>query len=199
MEDVGKYVRHASRFLLRTPAFTLPAVASLALGVAVNTTVFSVVNATLLRPLAGDGGDLVRVFRSARGEREFRSMTLAEFSFLRQHVTSFAEVSGHQIESMPIRIADQPVTASAEIVAGDYFGMLAAQPVLGRSFTAEDAGVTGAAPVIVISDRFWRRSFAADRDVIGRTVLLHNQVFTIVGVAPAGFHGAFPGVATDLW
>jgi len=198
MYDTAQHVRHACRFLLRTPAFTLPAVASLALGIAVNTTIFSVLDATLLRPLAADGSDLVRVFRSARAEREFRSLSREEFAYLRQHASSFAELSGHQIESVPIRIADQPATVSAEIVAGDYFGVLAAQPVLGRSFSAEEDAAPAAA-VTVISDRFWRRSFGAHVNVIGRTVLLSNNVFTIVGVAPASFTGAFPGVATDLW
>jgi predicted permease len=198
--DTVRHLRHACSFLWRTPAFTLPAVAALALGIAVNTTVFSVFNAAILRPLGAAGGsDLVRVFRSARGAQQYRSLSYEEFRYVRAHASSFAELTGHQIESVIMSGADVSEALSAEIVAGSYFAVLRAQPVIGRGFTAADDGGSGAVPVTVISDRFWRSRFAADRAVIGRTVALHNRRFTIVGVAPPDFVGTFPGVATDLW
>jgi putative ABC transport system permease protein len=172
MHDIVQHVRHASRFLLRTPAFTLPAIASLALGIGVNTTVFSVFSATLLRPLGAGDDDLVRIFRSAPGAGEFRSVTYDELAFVRRHATSFSDVAGHQIESVHVTFAAGQEPVSAEIVAGNYFGMLGATPVVGRAFAANEDGTAGVAPVIVISDRLWRRSFAADRAVTGRTIVI---------------------------
>jgi hypothetical protein len=198
--DILAQLRHALRYLRRTPAFTLPAIASLALAIAVNTTLFSVVNATLLRPLGTAGaGDLVRIGRTTRGEHEFRSLDYDAFTYLREHATSFEGLAGHQIEAVVLRHGDDTRLVSAEITAGDYFGLLGARPVLGRGFDAEAEGGFSAPPVVVISDAFWRTRFAADRNVIGRTVTLNDHPFTIVGVAPAGFHGAFPGVAANVW
>ncbi|HUF49881.1 MAG TPA: ABC transporter permease [Longimicrobiales bacterium] len=197
--EIAGELRYACRFLRRTPAFTLPVIASLALGIAVNTTLFSVVSATLLRPLAAaDGRDLVRVLRSERGERSFKSVDYEDFLYLREHASSFADLAGHQIESVVMRAGDDVHAVSAEIVAGSYFAVLGMQPVLGRDFTTQEDGGSADA-VVIISDAFWRRTFAAERNAVGRTLHLNGYAYTIIGVAPPGFHGTFPGVAVDLW
>jgi len=200
MRDLIAQLRYAFRFLWRTPAFTVPAVASLALGIAVNTTIFSVFNATLLRPLGDTAdGELVRIGRTARGLHEFRSLEYSEFLYLRTHATSFTDIAGHQIERVVMRNDAGTQVVTGEIVAGDYFALLGRPPLPGRSFDAESNGGFAAEAEAVISHDFWRSHFAADRGVIGRTVMLNDYPFTIVGVAAAGFHGTFPGVAVDVW
>ncbi len=190
---------YAIRSLSRAPAFTLPAVASLALGIAINTTMFSVVNSVLLRPLGSFGtSDLVRIGRSTVGEEQFRSSSYDEFTYLREHASSLASLAGHQLEPLIMDGPDDSQVVSAEIVAGDYFSVLGVPPILGRGFVAE-YGVPGEDPVVVISDRFWRSQFGADPVISGRTASLNNVQFTIVGVGPPGFIGTFPGVSVDLW
>ena len=116
-------LRHAIRLLVRTPAFTLPAIASLALGIAVNTTMFSVVNALLLRPLHGSGPEtLVRIGRSMSEDGSFRSVSYDELEFLQRHASSFSDLVGNQIASVSISGPDGPQFVSAEIVTSNYSG-----------------------------------------------------------------------------
>jgi predicted permease len=195
---MGNDLRYALRSFSRAPAFTVPAVACLALAIAVNTILFSVVNAVLLRPLGAAGRDVVRIGRSERGEQLFRSTSYEEFEFLRTHSTAFAELVGEQMEAVPFEQGGVTRMASAEVVAGDYFGMLGVRPGLGQGFVS-DFTTPGEATVVVTSDRFWRRHLASDPAVLGRSIRLNDVDFTIVGVAPGGFAGTFPGVDIDFW
>ena len=190
-------LRYAFRVLVRTPALTLPAVASLALAIAMNTTMFGVLNAVLLRPIGGDGdgeGDLVRIGRSIGDDQSFRSATLEEYEYLRDHAASFSGVMGYQIRSIAMAGPEEEQPTSAEFVTAGYFSLLGVPPRLGRNFgPLEDR--PDAAPVVIVSDRFWRRHFGANPAVVGRTLTINNTAFAIVGITPRGFVGAFPGVA----
>jgi putative ABC transport system permease protein len=186
--------RYAIRVLRSTPALTVPAVASLALGIAVNTTIFSVVNALLLRPL-GESGTIVRLGRSMNDDGSFRSISYAEFDFLQQHARSFDDVVGSEIGSVFLAGSQESEFVSAEVVTSNYFRVLKKLPSIGRGFDEHAIDEPG----VIISDRLWRRRFAADPALIGRNVSINNQSFTIIGIARSGFSGTFPGVATDLW
>jgi predicted permease len=191
-------VRLAIRSLRRSPAFTVPAVASLALGIAVNTTMFTVVNAALLRPFGGlDSGGLVRVGRTQAGERHFRSSTTDELAYLRRHAASFDDLLGEQMEAVAAGGPDGSEMVAAELVTLNYFSLLRVTPALGRTFG--EGGPAADDPVAVISDAYWRRRFGADPTVAGRTLLVNNVPLAIAGVAPPGFGGTFPGLAIDLW
>jgi predicted permease len=199
LDSLTRDLRYAARLLARTPAFAIPAVASLALGIAVNTALFSVINAALLRPLGGPGtGELVRIGRSVRDDGSFRSVSQEDLRYLREQASSFGAVAGQQIESIVLTGADRSELVSVETVTGNYFPVLGVSPAIGRAFTDEDDRA-GAAPAIVISDRFWRRRFAWNRALPGTAVRLNDREFTVVGVAPPGFVGTFPGVDTDFW
>jgi len=194
-------LRYAIRFLSRAPAFTVPAIVSLALGIAVNTTMFSVVNAVLLKPIAApDNRKLVQIGRSRGGDGSFRSASYDEFRYVRDHAGSFTEVLGTQMESVAMDGPSGSQMLTVELVAGSYFPMLGVLMVLGRGFTAgEHSGNAGSA-VAVISDRLWRRRFGADPAAIGSSLRLNNVPFTVVGVASAGFAGvSFPGVIIEAW
>jgi predicted permease len=199
--SIASDLRYAIRFLGRAPAFTIPAVASLALGIAVNTTMFSIVNAMLLKPLVpGHDGTFVRIGRSQNNDGSFRSVSYDEFVFLRERASSLAELSGAQMETVAVAGPDGAEMVTAELVVGNYFGILGgAPPRLGRRFTVdEDGGRTAA--VAMISDRFWRRRFGADPAIIGAVVNVNNVPLTVVGVASPDAAGiAFPGVVVDLW
>jgi putative ABC transport system permease protein len=193
---IGGDLRYAVRLLARTPAFALPAIASLALGIAVNTTMFSVVNALLLRPLGDRRPEtLVRIGRSMNDDGSFRSVSYDELAFLQRHAASFTDLVGGEIDLVSISGSVAPHFVSAEIVTSNYFRALDRLPAIGRGF---DEQVTDERSV-VISERLWRRHFGADPAIVGRGVSVNNQPFTIIGVAPPGFAGAFPGAAADVW
>jgi len=199
LEQMVRHFRLAARFLARTPAFTLPAVASLAIGIAANTTIFSVVDAMLLRPLGAGNADLVRIGRSLRDDRSFRSIDYEDYRTLREQVKTLSGLMGYQIESVLTGGSDGAAPASAELVTADYFTVLGVEPRRGRGFVAEEESAGTAARVVVVSDRFWRRQLGSDPAALGRGLLLNDVRFTIIGVAPPGFTGSFPGVNTDLW
>lgn len=186
--------------IARSPAFSLVAVLSLALGIAVNTTLFSVASASLLRPLGGPGGsDLMRIGRSTHGEHQFRSLTYEEYAYLRAHASSLADVLGEQMEAVAIGGHDGSQRVAAEFVTANYFSMLQISFAVGRGFVATKDQATGDGPTVAISDGLWRRRFGANPDVVGAAVLINNVQCTIVGVAPPGFAGTFPGVEIELW
>jgi predicted permease len=191
---VGRDLRYALRLLLRTPAFTVPAVASLAIGIGLNAALFSVVSAALLRPLGAAGdGTLVRIGRSQRGDGTFRSASHDELSYLRDRASSFSGVTGQHVQAIVLHEREGSRVISAEMVTDTYFSVLRVPISVGRSFAAGDDAV------VVISERFWNRQFDRNPDVVGRTLSLNLHAFTIVGVASAGFVGTFPGVDVDAW
>jgi predicted permease len=192
---IRRDLRYAVRLLTRTPAFTLPAIASLALGIAINTTMFSVVNSLLLRPLTASDEVLVWIGRSVNDDGSFRSVSYDEFELLQREASSFSDLLGFQIASLSLAGSDGPQFVSAEIVTSNYFRALKMPPTIGRGFdehVVDDRSV-------VISERLWRRRFGEEPAIAGRGVSINSQPFTIVGVAPPGFAGTFPGVATDVW
>jgi predicted permease len=179
----------AIRRLGRTPSLTIPAIISLSLGIAVNTTLFSVISATMWRPLGAPGDSaLVRLGRATGPGPAFRSLSVEDFAELGTRLTTVETLAGHQIEAMVLGGRGNARVLSAEVIAGDYFGALRIAPAAGSA----RAGV-------VISDKLWRDDFASDPEIVARPLVLNGQVHTVVGVAPRGFHGAFPGVETDVW
>jgi putative ABC transport system permease protein len=198
LDRLVRNVPYGVRVLARTPSFTLTAITSLALAIAVNTTMFSVVSSLLLRPL-GAYDDLVRIGRSGSGERAFRSASHQDLLYLREHATSFASITGHQLVSLRLRTNEGLKPLSGEIVAQNYFSTLGVSPKVGRDFVANEHDVPGHVAVAVLSNRFWRWHFAADRAIVGQQLTINEQQFTIIGVAPPGFTGTFPGVDIDVW
>ena len=193
-------LRYALRFLIRTPAFTVPAVASLAIGIFVNTMMFSLLSATLLRPLnVPAAGELVRIGRSAGGDNGFRSLTVDELKALRDNATSLSAVIGEDMTSVGIAGPNGTETVAAEIVTGNYFEALGLVPALGRGFTLEEERASVDSAAVVLGDAFWRQRFSADTGVLGRAIAVNNAQLTIVGVAPLGITGTFPGLSIDLW
>lgn len=192
-------VRYALRFLRATPSFTVPAVVSLALGIALNTTLFTIVSAMLLRPVVEDDPGLVRIGRSLRGDGSFRSVSYDEFAYLRTHASSLADLSGAKMETVAVSVGEAAETLAVELVAGNYFSMLRVPFRLGGAFPVPDAPRV-APPVAVVSERFWRRQLGSDARIQDRTVLVNNVPLTIVGVVSQDVTGIdFPGVVIDLW
>ena len=194
-------VRYGLRVLVTKPAFTIVAVVTLALGVGANTAIFSIVNAVLLRSLPFPDPDrLVRIYFNDPGVglRGVR-FSVPEFDDLRTQTDVFEDVS--VIVSGPTNLtgAKQPEHLEMVEVSPNYFSMLGATPELGRLLGHQDFTL-GFAPVVVISDALWRRSYGADPGVLGRSLRLDNDLYTIVGVLSPGFRHPGPTIpAVEVW
>jgi len=201
LDGLVQDIRYALRLFRRSPGFTCVAIVTLALGIGVNTTVFTLFDAVALKQLpVKDAASIVRLERwfdrAARGDIQY-AFSFAEYLHYRSHSQTFAGVIG---ASWPIRIATEGETVQAQAVSGNYFSVLGVNAVLGRTFLPEEDQKPGAHPVIVLSDSFWRQSFYADPQAIGKTVTLNDDMFTVIGVAPAEFIGTGnPPQVPDLW
>src|SRR2546423_5234737 len=193
--------RYGLRMLVKKPTFTIVAVLTLALGVGANTAIFSIVNAVLLRSLPfRDPDRLVRIYfnNPGVGLRNVR-FSVPEFDDLRAQTDVFEDVSVIVLGPTNLTGAKQPEHLEMMEVSPNYFSMLGATPELGRLFGHQDFAL-GFAPVVVISDGLWRRSYGADPGVLGRSLLLDNDLYTIVGVLSPGFRHPGPTIpAVEVW
>jgi predicted permease len=190
-------VRYALRSLRRTPSFTAVALLTLALGIGANAAMFSIVNGVLLRPLPYPDADrLVRIYQANPGQGiRNGAISLTDFGDWRERTRSFRAMAAYQRISVILTGRGDPTELRSAFVTGEFFDVLRAPAQLGRPLLPED--VRGASYTAVISDRLWRTAFAADRAIIGQSVLLQGQPYTVVGVMPADFR--FPTADTDAW
>src|SRR5262245_3038984 len=198
------------RMLLKQPGFTCVAVLTLALGIGANTTIFSVVDALLLKPLPVRNAGRLVAFSSKRSDRpletdqwgwwpypwfeQFRELTQV---FDAVAITSQVERFNLTVGAASGGVDDGPVRVG--LVSGNYFSTLGVNAQLGRAITLDDDHAPGGSPVAVLSQGYWERMFGRAPDVIGRTFRLEDTTYTIVGVAPAGFRGDLIEQPTDLW
>ena len=190
-------LKFAFRQLTKSPGFTAVVVLSLALGIGANATVMCWMRGLVLHPLPGvaDQSRLV-VLVSNEGGGCASLPDLRDFG-------QFHEVFAGTEASMPtpacLTVENTPEWIQAEIVSSNYFGLLGVRPILGRTFLADEDQKPGGNPVLVISERLWRRRFNADPAILGRVVDLNRRMFTIVGVVPAQFQGSVSPMASDAW
>lgn len=196
MRDLWRELCFSFRTLLKTPGFVFIAVVTLALGIGVNSTVFTWLNATLLNPIPGlsHAGNVVAVNRN-------RASTLSylDFQDLRDRTKSFSGMTAFTLWPLNLTGQAKPERVWGTLVTADYFRVLGVSPVLGRGFQASEGVAPGAAPVAVISYRLWQTRFGGDRAILGQTIHLNTHPFTIVGVAPPVFQGSTTGLRADLW
>jgi len=186
--------RHAVRALVRTPGFTLTAVVILGACIGVNTAVFSVVDAVLLKPLPfADGDRLVRVRQVVDAETNIAPRRLEDWS---RRNAAFEALSGYYVEDVADTTGEVPERVRRAVVAPRFLDVLRAVPVLGRDFVEAEYRF-GGPPALLISDRYWRRRFAGDPNVLQATVRLEGRTHSIAGVMPPSF--VFPDRSVDLW
>src|SRR5919112_2917219 len=203
MRSLLQDLRFGVRSLSKRPGFTLVAVATLALGIGVNTALFTVFDALALRPLPlKDPSRLVNVYGlDSKGERR-PLYSYADYLDYRGRASSLEGLAAMNKAAVPLG-EDAPVArgdipspdvqyAPLQLVSGNYCRVLGASLTLGRTFSAEESERPGAQPVVVLSEWFWRRHFGADPSVAGKTMRLRGETFTVVGVAERGFVGTSP-------
>lgn len=180
-------LRGALRQLRRAPGFAAVAVATLGLGIGANTTVFSMVNAVLVRPLPFEEPDRLVAVESTHPTRPGEGLNLSypDYLDIREAVGSFREVAVWDWQPFNLRGPEEAAFVGGARVAASFFPTLGVEPILGRAITPEDDR-PGAAPVVLLGEELWRSRFAADSGVVGSTVRLDGVPHTVVGVMPAG-------------
>ncbi len=195
-------VLFATRLLRKSPIFTVAVVMTLALGVGVNTAVFSVVNAILLRPLpVRDGNRLVVIASQHRSSPTLRGMSFWDVQDYRAATSDvFEDIAGYSVGFLGLtRQGGRPERVLVTWITGNYFPLLDVRPVLGRAIRPDEGGRGRADAVVVLGYSTWQRRFGGDRSVIGEIVRVNGQPCTIVGVVPPDFVGTFAFSESELY
>jgi putative ABC transport system permease protein len=195
-------LRYAFRVMSRVPSFAVAVVSVLALGIGANTTIFSIVNAVLLRPLPFEEPErLVRIFTRTPDGRLFE-LSPGKFYDWQRDARSFEGMAMYQccgFRELALTGTGAARTVRATAVSAGFFEVVRARPALGRVFRQEE-DTPGGKHAVVLSERFWRTQFGEDPRVIGRTVKLNDEAYTIVGVMPATASvESWTGMASDVW
>jgi predicted permease len=180
-------LRFSLRQLRKSPAFAVTAVATLALAIGANAMVFSILNAFVLRPL--DIPDAQSLYALWRSPDKNMSESYPDYLDLRDRNHSFDSLVAYSITTVGLDTGNNPSRAWGEEATGNYFDALGLKPYLGHFFHAADERGPNSAPYVVLTHAFWHTRFRDDPRVVGQTVQLNKHPFTIVGVAPPGFHG----------
>jgi putative ABC transport system permease protein len=202
MQSFVQNLRYALRQLMRAPGFAATIVITLALGIGANTAIFTLFDQVLLRMLpVQKPKELVRFewtgsFSGSTssfggGARNYFSYPM--YKDLRDQSTSFAGMAAADRAGVGISWHNQATSEDAELVSGNYFDLLGLRPALGRLLTSSDEGAKNANPVVVLGYDYWKTHFNAAHDVVGEALLINGHPFTILGVAPQGFHSAIDG------
>jgi predicted permease len=203
MQNLLADVRYAARVLRRAPSFAVAVVGVLALGIAASTAIFSLVNAVLLRPLPFDEPEqMVRVFTVTPGDGRPFDVSPGKFYDWQRDAHSFQSIAIYQccsFNKFALTGATTPREVKGMRVSAGFFDVVRARPALGRVFRP-DEDTPGGKHVAVLSDRFWRTELGGDPDVIGRSVKLNDEAYTVVGVLPASASlASWRAMAAELW
>jgi predicted permease len=214
-DSVWKDLRYSWRGLLKRPAFTAVALVILALGIGANTAIFTLINAVILRPLpvsnpkelvlfsdvASEGTSTLDEGDVPTGRTRFSFATL---KYIREHDPSFQQLSAFRSGDSRVSVrrpeapGEQSQRATAHLVSGNYFAVLGVEALHGRVLTEQD-DADAAPPAAVLSNGYWQQQLGGDPQIVGKTVLLNNTAFTVVGVMPPGFFGVRVRRSPDYW
>jgi predicted permease len=196
-DTLGREFRYAARQLRRSPAFTITALVTLILGIGANVVVFGVLNALILKPL--DVPLPARLYNVVHNTPGYDNQSYPDYLDFQNKSTMFSALAAYQFRPVGLRIANAAYKCWYYRVSGNYFDMLGVRPAEGRLFHASDEQGPNSAPYIVLSNDFWRSHFSSDREVVGTKVLINKHPFTIIGIAPSGFHGTDLFLWPDFW
>src|SRR5579859_2273614 len=193
MHSFWQDLRYAARTLRGAPGFTIIAIVTLGLGMAVNTTIFSVINGILLRPLPVPHAEQITVLAMKHeGAQGFERFSYADYLDVRQQTSDvFSDVFAERTTLVGLNVNKKGDHCILGRVTGNYFSSLGVQPALGRLISPNEGQNPGADPVLVLGYSYWKKRFNGDRDIIGKQVEINGNPFTIVGVAAKGFRGNY--------
>src|SRR5215216_1663184 len=198
LEELLQDLRIGVRMLRKNPGFTLAVAATLALGIGANTAIFGLVDALLLRPLPIVEAPSELVLLS-RGDGRGPTLSYPDFKDLRERNEVLSDLALYTQAPISFGNNVRSEVVLGALVSGNYFDVLGIKPSLGRTFLPEEDRTLGTHPVVVLSHSFWQSRFNNDRTLVGQTIVLNNQRFTVIGIAPAGFDGESPPMKVSLW
>lgn len=198
MDGLFRDLRHAARSLLKSPGFTLVAMLTLALGIGVNSAMFSVLNAVLLRPLPYPAAERIVALSETFPQRGEGLTPAAPRNFLdwKEQSRSFSALAAYRQQNLILTGAAEPEQLEAVRASAELFAVFGVAPALGRGFTADD-DAPGAVPGVMLGHGLWQQRFAGDPAAVGTTIQLNSEAYVVLGVMPAGFR--LPGVDAALW
>jgi putative ABC transport system permease protein len=207
MNGLFQDLRYALRQLRKSPGFAAVAILTLGLGIGANTAIFSLLDQALLRSLPVKDVDRLVILKyegSNTGHLDSRTDGKFYFSYpmyrdLRDRNSVFSGLIATDWAQVGVQWHNQPDLVSAELVSGNYFDVLGLQPALGRLFVASDDLAPDANPVVVLSFSYWQRRFGTDPGILNQSILINGHPFTVVGVAPPGFHSVVMGDTPDVF
>jgi len=192
METLFQDLRYGLRMLVRSPGFTVVAVATLALGIGANTALFSVINGVLLSPLPFPQPDQLVTLHENKPNFEGGSVSYLNFRDWQRDNHTFSSLALARNYDFSLTGIGEAEQVSGEFISADFFSVLGVRPLIGRTF-AEDEEQVGAGPVALIGAGLWRRKFSAASNILGKSITLDARDYTIVGVIPADFYLVIPG------
>jgi macrolide transport system ATP-binding/permease protein len=195
LDECRRNIQVGARLLRKSPGFSSAAILSLALGIGANTLVFSVLNSLLLQPLPIENPKQV-VFVEARGGSTY---SFPAYRDMRDQNSTFAGLAGYRISPMNMELGGNATRTWGYLATGNYFDVLGVRPAAGRFFHQADDVRAGASPFAVLSYESWQMRFGGDRRIVGQTVKIDGMPFTVLGVAPNGFHGTELFYWPELW
>ncbi|HEY7095784.1 MAG TPA: ABC transporter permease [Terriglobales bacterium] len=194
-DELSRDLRYGIRTLGKSPGFAGTAIVSLALGLGVNTLVFSVFDSLFLRPLPVRDPERVRFVETPEGP----SNSFPTYRDLRDNNSAFSGLAGYRIDPMGLESGGRSTRIWGYLATGNYFDVLGIKPALGRFFHQEDDQSAGASPYAVLSYNSWQARFGGDPKIVGQTVRINGLRYNVLGVAPPGFHGTELFYWPEVW
>ena len=202
LETLLQDLRFAFRVLRKSPGFAATVVITLALGIGANTAIFSIVYGVVFRPLPYPHPQrIVELTESSPHGIDEEDVTYQELQFLQQHISPFQSLTGYTVQGYNLSAGNKTERVKGQPVSTDYLRVLGIRPVLGRDFLAEENAGSGA-HVAILSYGIWQTQMGGDREIIGRTIRLDGEPFTVIGVMPPGLEGSVDPILpgdTDVW
>ncbi len=197
LEELPQDLRYGARMLRKNPGFTLVAVLTLALGIGANTAIFSVVDTVLLRPMPYPDPDRIVQFMLSSPQQNFNLSSIPKFMVWRQQTSTLQDFAAYESDSPGVNLTEGELPEQLRDihVSSDYFRLFGATLEFGRTFTA-DEDRPGGGHVVLISNGLWRRRFAGDSNLVGKTIRLGGEPYEVIGVLNASFVWDPP---RDVW
>jgi len=198
MQSFWQDIKYAMRALRKAPGFAVIAIVTLGLGMAINTTVFSVINGLLLRSLPVSHPEQLTVLAlKQQGTDAFQTFSYPDFLDIRSQSKSIGEVFAYRTSLVSIVAQNRGDHCIISRVSGNYFSTLGIQPALGRLILPTEGQTPNSDPVIVLSYAYWQKRFNRDPSIVGKTVQVDDHAMTVVGIAPKDFLGTYAFLSMD--
>jgi predicted permease len=200
MDSVWQDVRLGFRTLFKAPLFTVAVVLTLGLGIGANAAVFTIVNRLLLKPMpVRDPGGLYVLAVQHEGNNEPHNVSWLDYQDFKDKSGAFEDLAAYDVSFVGLSTDNRAERITVSYVTSNYFSLLGVAPALGRVLQPGDAAVPGAEPIVILGHSYWKKRFNSDPSVVGRAVIVNGRPFSIAGVVPASFEGAYALVEFDAY